>query len=322
MKAVLISDIHFNISTLPLASVALKQAVNHANNLNLPLVIAGDLHDTKANLRGECVNAMIDIIAKCSIKPYVLVGNHDKINEKSEEHSLNFLSPYAHIIERPIKTNFDVYLIPYYSDVNQLKEFLQTIELGSVLVMHQGVSDSNSGEYYQDRTALPKECFEDFRVISGHYHARQDIKCGTGGLFSYIGNPYTLTFGEADDPTKGFQVLNGDGSLTHIPTNLRRHHKFQLNVNELAPLPNIGPEDLVWVQLKGSKSELLALSRDNIKEILQLPTSAFRLELVYNDIQQESLKTKVDSIEELIENTIINSEQQKRLKELWKRIGS
>jgi hypothetical protein len=51
--AVLISDVHFNLSTLELASSAMKMAQNRAVELNVPLVVAGDLTDHKAIIRGE-----------------------------------------------------------------------------------------------------------------------------------------------------------------------------------------------------------------------------------------------------------------------------
>ena len=75
--AVLISDVHYNLTTLPLADAAMRQAIAEANSLGVPLIVAGDLHDTKANLRGECVNAMIEAFAMLDHGCYILRGNHD-----------------------------------------------------------------------------------------------------------------------------------------------------------------------------------------------------------------------------------------------------
>lgn len=63
-EAVLISDIHYNIQTLPLADAAVNMAITKANQLGVPLIVCGDLHDTKANLRGECVNAMLETFSR------------------------------------------------------------------------------------------------------------------------------------------------------------------------------------------------------------------------------------------------------------------
>ena len=62
--AILISDVHYNINTLKLADAAMQMAIDEANKLSVPLIVAGDLHDTKANLRGECVNAMLSTFSK------------------------------------------------------------------------------------------------------------------------------------------------------------------------------------------------------------------------------------------------------------------
>src|SRR5882757_6401470 len=93
--AVLISDVHYNVHTLKLADAAVRMAVAKANELNVPLIVAGDLHDTKANVRGEWINGMRDtfkLVTKVvgwngeDIKRvYILRGNHDAINEKSAE---------------------------------------------------------------------------------------------------------------------------------------------------------------------------------------------------------------------------------------------
>lgn len=253
---VLISDIHYNLQTLELADAALNQAIAKANDLDIPLVIAGDLHDTKANLRGECVNAMLRTMGICQHRPYIIVGNHDRINEKSPDHALNFLRPYAHIIDSPTRLpGSNIIGIPYYHDSEEFTADLAKIPLDHVVIMHQGVIGSNSGEYYVDKSAIQASTFQGRRVISGHYHTRQDIICPNSGLVSYIGNSYTLNFGEARDPAKGYQLLNSDGSLTFIPTNLRKHIVFEINAVD-SPDLQANLEDLVLVKIAGTRQEV------------------------------------------------------------------
>src|SRR6266404_2231645 len=147
---VLISDVHYSVPTLELADASLRMAINKANELHVPLIIAGDLHDTKANMRGECVNALLETFSTAKVLIHLIIGNHDKINEKSVEHSLNFLaSSKVNIIEKPtyiytaISETRTVCLLPYYSDVEALRSDLKKIKPGSILIMHQGVSGSN-----------------------------------------------------------------------------------------------------------------------------------------------------------------------------------
>ncbi len=60
--AVIISDVHYDLNTLEVADAALTKAVSKANDLDVMLIICGDLHNTKANLRAECIDAMYEAV--------------------------------------------------------------------------------------------------------------------------------------------------------------------------------------------------------------------------------------------------------------------
>lgn len=327
--AVIINDVHVSLKTLKESIAALKMAMDKAEQLDVPLIINGDLHDTKANLRGECTNSMIEVFenAKCSIE--LNIGNHDRLNEKSTAHSLNFLAPFCNfIITEPKEFSFEgshFYIIPYYDDVNSLREYLKTIPKGSTLIMHQGLNGSDSGEYFQDRSALNPEDVSDFRVISGHYHRRQDIKVGPPrkgavGLWSFVGNPYTLTFAEANDPEKGFAVLYDDGLLEFVPTNLRKHVKLCLEIDEGGLSDGQGAEkirsgDLVWAVVYGPSDLLIRVT----KEFLGLP-QPFRLELVSTDKLKTTETPKKLDFDSVIDVSAIEHARKTRLKTLWKEL--
>ena len=338
--AVLISDVHYNVHTLSLADAGMRQAITKANELNIPLIVAGDLHDTKANMRAECVNAMIETFSLCKTPCYIPRGNHDQIHEKSTEHALNFLrTNNITIVDVPIwSPELNLNLIPYQSESKKMLELLQDITpKESIIIIHQGCQGSNMGDYVQDHSALPKECFADFRVISGHYHTKQDIVCGKPrkgqvGLFSYIGNPYTLGFGEANDPSKGFQILMDDGTLKFVPTNLRRH--IILNVETMPNgtnyqitgkilLEDVRDIDLVWVKFRGTKEQLLTINKEKVTRILKLKD--FRLDLIPLDTETElsgdsGKLPQTDTLDNLIDSMNNTSDERKaRLKDLWRK---
>ena len=324
--AVLISDIHYNLQSLPVADTALRQAIAKANKLDVPLIVAGDLHDTKANMRAECVNALIDTFGLCDTMCFIIRGNHDAINEKSKEHALNFLSDIEHIvlISEPFYSSTFT-LLPYYHDPEELRSVLKTIPQNSTIIMHQGVQGSNSGEYIQDKSAITREDVQDFRIISGHYHARQDIKVGRSrkgavGLWSYIGNPYTLNFGEANDPEKGFQILMDDGTLQFVPTNLRKHVVIEatLDRRDYSSHPEEG--DLVLIKVTGPRDWVNTQTKESLMK--QTGLKSFRLE--YRPLESTTTTpVKSTSNEQLLDNLIdsltnTTKEQKDRLKELWK----
>lgn len=328
--AVLVSDIHYSVPTLELADAAMRQAIAKANELDVPLIVAGDLHDTKANMRAECVNRMIETFYGVISDTFILRGNHDSINEKSQENALQFLlSPRVAIVNKPTTLHRPtrIELIPYHHDPDELRTYLKTVPKGATIIMHQGIEGSHSGDYIQDKSAITHEDVKDFRVISGHYHRRQDIKTGrpqknSVGLFSYIGNPYTLNFAEASDPDKGFQILMDDGMLEFVPTNLRRHVVYDFAPG-VVPVLTHSDSDIIKVKLYGANEWLAQFSKEDLALAMSIKQD-FKLELIpdasESDIQQVNTslpQTEVlDSIIDSLTNT--SAEQKNRVKELWK----
>jgi DNA repair exonuclease SbcCD nuclease subunit len=200
--AVLISDVHYTLATLELADAAFRSAIDTAHKMSVPLIDCGDITNDKAILRAEVINKIIESLTYArgkGVKVYLIVGNHSLLHEKSREHSLVCLKPFVQVIDTPEFVELGgkrVMCIPYHHDSQSLSTLLDSLRPPRTIIMHQGVHGANMGHYAQDNTSLPKEAFAEFRVISGHYHRRQDIECGPvgegqTGLFSYVGNPYT-----------------------------------------------------------------------------------------------------------------------------------
>lgn len=357
--AVIISDVHYNIHTLKLADAAMRQAVDKANKLFVPLVVAGDLHDTKSHIRGECINAMMTTFALLddNLRCFILRGNHDAINEKSEEHTIEFLNkgiiydeeisgeyslPHE-VIVKPDFTNhiavnsMSVHFIPYQHDTSKVLSYLKKVDKGSCIIMHQGIVGSNAGDYIQDKSAITPQDVAGFRVISGHYHTRQTIEMPQGGIWDYIGNPFTLTYGEANDPPKGFQILMSDGSLEFVPTNLRRHIVIDMkfctpdNGTQSVLLPNgkhpgvLTENDLVWIKVRGNREELNTVNKESLSRGWKLK-QPFKLDLIptgtNSQVSATQNLTKGPLLDSLIDSLTNTSDERKiRLKDKWKALA-
>lgn len=327
-KAILISDIHYNLKTMHVADEAVRRAIVLSNNFKVPLIVCGDTHDSKANIRAECMNAMIETFALADMQPWVLVGNHDKVNEKSQEHALNFFGGIAVIVDQPkYYSDLGINFIPYQHDP---KFFKKCLIKDAINIVHQGLSGSNSGEYIQDKSAVLIKDVAGHRIISGHYHTRQTIKLPKSGQWDYVGNPYTLTFAEANDPAKGFQILYDDGSLEFVSTNLRRH--VILNVEQSnddawqitgkIPLEDVRDRDIVWVKMKGSKEQLANKTKDHVSKMLY-PLKNFKLDLIPTTSEVSKVKTihktKPDQLDAIIDGlTDVSEERKLALKDKWK----
>lgn len=331
--AVLISDIHFTPATLELASWALTAAQRKAKNLNVPLVICGDTLDTKAVVRAECSNALIKIL-NCDAAPktYILVGNHDRLNEKGKEHALNFLKPYCTVVENHLAALTGIDLFSYFANLDELKDALSYVPKDYTIIMHQGVTSAAPGHYSHDKTAAPAEWFADYRVVSGHYHARQDIPCGpirkgNVGLFSYVGNPYSTSFGEANDPEKGYQILMDDGSLEFVPLGLRKHVVANFSWNSItnrfsAHDGNIAKGDIVWVKVEGPRSELIKVKRESF--VGPINNTNFKLDLIPTDTPEGPSKVEGFTDEQVLDAAIDatdgSDEHKATLKSLWRQM--
>lgn len=324
---VAISDIHFNIYTLDIATKALRAAIWEANRLDVSLVIAGDLNDTKALIRGEVANTLILLLKFARNPVYILVGNHDKLHEKSLEHGLNYLSPYAIIIDKPMCLPLgynkfsDIYAIPYISDPEELDKQLSLIKAektAKILIMHQGFKGAEMGHYVQDKSSTDPFALTQFKIFSGHYHKHQTI-----GPVTYIGNPYTLTFGEAEDGPKGILIVNEDGSFEHKPLGLRAHKVIKFDIKDLEYVDLLdgvnASEDIIWIQVLGPSLELAKINKKKLGEQL-LGHANYKLELCPYDTEILTANLEQNSpnliLEQLIQNSAETEDDKKALKEL------
>lgn len=330
--AVLGADIHYSINTLELADAATRQMVAKANELNVPLVIAGDLHDTKAHLRAECEEAIIKTLEAARRDPIVLVGNHCRRNERSPEHALHFLRGVVDIVDRPCtwsQGSFTATLIPYQHDQEDFKVALTNNN--PLVICHQGIIGADMGHYVQDKSAITKEDVAAYRVVSGHYHRRQDIDCGGvrpnyKGIFSYIGNPYSLTFGEAKDPEKGFQILMDDGTLEFVPTNLRRHIILDFKFEEIdwGWAPGKNTDCPIWIKVTGSSAQLATLSKKIISEKLMQGRMDFKYDPIRTDVGTDTTVTpkmsSTEAMDAVIEGSPDEAPRKDELKKLYREL--
>lgn len=312
--AVVISDVHYSLNTLSIADKAFKCALEKAEELGVPLIDCGDLTNDKAILRAEVVNTLVETFAHSKVPSYCLIGNHSLINEKSKEHALNFLWPYISIIDHPQELD-GFYFIPYQSNPDDFYAAIEQFPKDSIVFGHQGTIGGHMGDYIKDSSAIDPKRITDYRVFLGHYHRHYE----NGNTVS-IGNPYTLTFGEAYDGPKGYLVVYDDGSYERIILPLRRHLIHEMIVAEDFVTPTIfspKPDDIVWIKIRGTKSSLSKITKESFTNLTN-----FKLDLI--PIEESIIKQEVQNKRpnELLDGIIdsLNEPQSVKieLKGLWK----
>lgn len=330
--AVLISDIHYTVQNLELCSKALKLALYKASELDVDLIIAGDLNDSKAIIRGEVANELLKVLTTTDLSKYgwyhkvhLMPGNHDLLSVKDNQHSLNFLRPYVHLSDVPgwiyvHDQDMHIYLLPYQISNEAFLEAIKEAPEGSIVIAHQGFKGANLGSYFKDDTSVDPEAVKHLRIISGHYHMHQDI-----GTVTYIGSPFTQTFAEAYDGPKGFCVLYNDGSVELVPTNLRKHMIVERDMSNLYdPIKDYVPGDILQLKVTGPYNELDSLDKKALG-IKLIGTEDFKLYKAYYDKPHKVYKNVENGPELLMDEIIDNMQEPDNIKEelkcMWRALG-
>ena len=272
-EVILISDVHFSVKNLEPASSALRAALKLAADNDAHLFILGDLLDEKSIVRGEVIARIINILGDFDVRPFILRGNHDQLHEKSEAHSLEFLRPYATIIDEPTLVG-RFFFIPYMHNPSTTVVKDLSIPKGATLMMHQGFKGASMGDYVVDKSSLDPVLFKDFKVFSGHYHNHQTV-----GTITYVGSPYTITFGEANDRPKGILLVCRNNAFSTSKLRLRQHTIIETD-QDLDFKVSVRPEDPLWVKVveKEGRPGFRNITKKIIDE--KLGRSDYRLTLV------------------------------------------
>jgi hypothetical protein len=319
-KAVLISDVHVSVKNFEPSIAALKFARDAANELDVPLVSGGDIHDTKSIHNSKCIRAMRKVLRNANLQPRFTVGNHERENEKATDHALECVEDLV-IIFNEQKAHYDkqldLWFVPYCHEPEVFLAAIEAIPDGADVICHQGVKGARMGEYIVDRSSVDPSVFERFRSVhSGHYHEHQII-----GKFQYIGSPYTITAAEANDGPKGVRILFDDGSSELIELDqLRRHVTLEVTVEELKKLKPFRPDTILKLKVTGSSEDLAAINKLKLGEKL-LGHANLKLDRIATDSPElHVLKaTKSETFTDVMGSMVSTGSDS--VKNLWKELN-
>lgn len=270
-----ISDVHVSLKNLDVSINVLRQVLELSRQLKIPSFWAGDINDTKAILRSECVKSLLDLCLEFNdVQIYILIGNHDLNNKHADDHSLEFLKSLPNI--KLINTAQSLDLIPTFKAIpyqTTKENFLKEIDVARSegykrLLCHQGFLGAFLGDYLVDDSSVDPMLLKDFEFIgSGHYHKTQRVLDN----ILYWGSPYTTNVSEADQEKFIWVVEEINGILVQKPyqTSVRRHYKAVIESDEdikaLSPKPN----SIAHIVLKGPKEFIKKHNNvDKFKKIL------------------------------------------------------
>jgi len=287
---------------------------NTVENLGRHCVWLGDLLDTKEVIRGKCLNAFYDYFSRSKLQHIIIVGNHDWFNLECKDHSLKALAalPNVTIIDT-VRSHptLPFVFFPYIHDKAKLKEELNAIEnpQDKIIVGHFEVSgfDFGNGHLCEDGI-ITHDDFKQFkRVISGHFHKLQQT-----GNFTYLGTPFSHSFGEANqDKVLGTYCLSDD-TLTLTPTSFPRHLSIKIDLSKKGAEKKLqeflagNESNINRVQLYGTTEDVIKFDKSKYPEVTKW---------------EDKSETKIDAktnLDESLDNKTQFQEWGKNIKQLDK----
>jgi DNA repair exonuclease SbcCD nuclease subunit len=214
MKVLIISDLHFgekgddpryNEHLLTL----LEDVSNYAIENNITTCVQlGDWFHNRNRVQVSTLAYAIKgaiILAENFHEVYVLAGNHDLFyKDRLDTSSLAALDAYVTVVDKPT-TAGNVLLCPWIVDGEMWDEVCDASKTHDYLLAHLELSGFKLNEaYVLEHGYSHKELKGYKRVISGHYHSKQEKD-----NITYCGTPIPITFNEANEE-HGWWVLDTD----------------------------------------------------------------------------------------------------------------
>jgi hypothetical protein len=322
MRILLIGDPHFKINNayesdqfiseiykliLPPEESSFRDEKIKKKNKYDKIIILGDILDTheKIHMRPFC-RATEFIINLSKISPtYVLIGNHDRINNSvflTDEHPFNGLASERakniFIIDKVLEE--DGFLYVPYVPTGRFDEALKTVpsiqkngfkkENYKVIFAHQEFQ----GSIFQDQGDIPPK---DIPIYSGHIHNYRKM-----GNVTYVGTPFQHSF--YDNPDKFVMELNIKDNIDLNKTNIFnkiREEKItlniikkrieEINISKLADY-KVNENYMTKLIIKGDRKLLKAKEH----KILKHPNITYKLSYLLGKKDEDDIKKEFKNI--------------------------
>lgn len=319
MSVAVISDIHFNTwsSYAKLIGNRNSRLLDQANVLkdftvwvqlnNIKYVlVCGDIFHT-AKVPAECLMVAHESFSELArhAKIYFLVGNHDCADRASEIHAISFLSNYGTVIDKELFTELTPGVplcgLPYTEDKERLERFLDNVPRGSLVMMHQGISNiAINSKGFTLNELLNREMIEsrfsmtEIMGFSGHYHEYQKVLDRT----LYIpGSVMQFNWGDKGDDWRGWMEVDLDEWDTC------KHKSKAPKFIEANSFEELSTEDI-----RGNYIRLIGTAREELEDNRSKLEEASSIEFVYKkpEVQYEKI-SEVESFQKMFDEYLKTS---------------
>lgn len=248
LKIIAIGDQHFQINNITDVNLFIEKILILLNHIKPDIIVClGDLLHTHERLHTIALNKALEFInyLRNITKTFVLVGNHDYVNNSqflTDNHWLNPIKEWKNVIivDKPLDYNingFNLCFMPYVFP-GRFKEALNTINKDynsfDIIFAHQEFKGCKMGAI----VSIEGDSWEidDPHIISGHIHSKQRIQDN----IYYTGACMQHAFGESDTNTIPLICLGDKYDLDNelesfefsepIYTNIYEMYEIDLNL--------------------------------------------------------------------------------------------
>ena len=216
MNILLIGDPHFKISNAEETTQLHQETIKYVKNNTLDfVVIMGDILDTHEKVHVQPLCRAVNYITEISkyVKTYVLIGNHDRINNNvflTEDHPFTGLKKKPNIIIADKVIEEDNFIFVPYVSPGRFMEALKTIDFvpnKQIIFAHQEFRGAKMGAFKSEIGDIWPKDYPN--VFSGHIHDFQILQPN----LVYTGTPFQHSFGDTSDKFL-LKIICTNGSYT------------------------------------------------------------------------------------------------------------
>jgi DNA repair exonuclease SbcCD nuclease subunit len=265
-----IGDPHIQVANIVETDLLIKGLVTLATEKQPDLIIVlGDVLHTHERLHTTALNKAYEMIDKLRLiaKTYVLVGNHDMINNQvflNENHWLSGMKEWSNtvivdkVLSETIKKEKFVF-IPYVPP-GRFEEALNTMDGewkdASCIFAHQEFAGCKMGAIISvegDKWPISYP-----HIVSGHIHSRQIPQEN----IYYTGSAMQHAFGESEKNIIAFLTFkNGKYERDEVDLQLPRKKIVYMDVEDLDTYTVPETEDTLKVTVSGNYDQFKALKK-------------------------------------------------------------
>lgn len=336
MKILCVGDIHCKLTNFQNIDLLEKKIIEIINLNQIELIVLlGDLLHTHEKLHILELNKILNFIRNLSLKckTYILVGNHDMINNQEYLSSNNWMEmfnifniPNVKIANRVL--TFDkLIFVPYVSKGNFIKTLDENVSEWKdfkIIFGHQEISGENKNVQYKKNVLTEQNEIEKWNkdfplLISGHIHLKQKLQDN----LIYTGIPFCHNFGD-DVENSLFEIDSDTLEINEIKLNFPFKKNVYFSLKEIDSLLNFFEDfqndgNQYKIHLSGSLEEINNF-RHTHKDKLLISNFKFVFKQIFDKIQIKKeekihffeylgkliIEKKSESLNEIFQNLLEN----------------